>query len=85
MPEQAWVKSSYSGSKASCVEIAVRNRVPMRDNKPRAVRDNKERTSPVLSLTPVAWRGFTGRSGQLIAASWCVAPMTRARCGEPGR
>ena len=27
MPEQAWIKSSYSGSQANCVEVAVRDRV----------------------------------------------------------
>jgi hypothetical protein len=28
---------------------------------------------------------FTGRSEQLIAASWCRASMTRGKSGEPGR
>jgi hypothetical protein len=50
MPEQAWIKSSYSGSEANCVEVAVRDRV--------AVRDTKDRTGPVLRFTPAAWREF---------------------------
>ena len=50
MSEQAWIKSSYSGSQANCVEVAVRNRV--------TVRDTKDRTGPVLLFTPAAWREF---------------------------
>jgi Domain of unknown function (DUF397) len=52
MPEQAWIKSTYSGSEANCVEVAVRDRV--------AVRDTKDRTGPVLHFTAVAWREFAG-------------------------
>jgi hypothetical protein len=50
MSEQAWVKSSYSGSEANCVEVAVRDRV--------VVRDTKDRTGPVLRFSPAAWREF---------------------------
>ena len=50
MSEQAWVKSSYSGSQANCVEVAVRDHV--------AVRDTRDRTGPVLRFTPTAWRQF---------------------------
>ena len=57
MSEQAWVKSSYSGSQANCVEVAVRDHV--------VVRDTKDRTGPVLRFTPAAWRDF---AGQLKAA-----------------
>lgn len=46
-------KSSYSGSEANCVEVAVRDRV--------VVRDTKDRTGPVLRFTPAAWREFAGR------------------------
>ena len=53
MSEQAWVKSSYSGSQANCVEVAVRDRV--------VVRDTKDRTGTVLRFTPAAWRDFAGR------------------------
>ena len=60
MPEQAWIKSSYSGSQATsysgsqanCVEVALRDRV--------VVRDTKDRTGPVLRFTPAAWREFAG-------------------------
>jgi Domain of unknown function (DUF397) len=52
MPEQAWIKSSYSGSQTNCVEVAVRDRV--------IVRDTKDRTGPVLRFTPAAWREFAG-------------------------
>jgi hypothetical protein len=50
MSEQTWVKSSYSGSQANCVEVAVRDRV--------VVRDTKDRTGPVLRFSPAAWREF---------------------------
>jgi Domain of unknown function (DUF397) len=50
MPEQAWIKSSYSGSQANCVEVMVRDRI--------MVRDTKDRTGRVLCLTPIAWREF---------------------------
>jgi len=53
MSEQAWVKSSYSGSQANCVEVAVGDRV--------VVRDTKDRTGPVLRFTPAAWREFAGQ------------------------
>jgi len=53
MSEQAWVKSSYSGSQANCVEVAIRDRV--------VVRDTKDRTGPVLCFTPAAWRDFAGQ------------------------
>jgi hypothetical protein len=58
MSEQAWVKSSYSGSEANCVEVAVRDRV--------RVRDTKDRTGPVLNFRTEAWRKFTS---QLKAAA----------------
>ena len=58
MPEQAWVKSSYSGSQANCVEVTVRDRI--------MIRDSKDRTGRVLRLTPTAWRQF---AEQLKAAA----------------
>ena len=33
MHEPAWKKSSYSGSEAKCVEVAVGDRVVVRDTK----------------------------------------------------
>jgi len=53
MSEQPWVKSSYSGSQANCVEVAIRDRV--------RVRDTKHRNGPVLNFRPEAWREFTSR------------------------
>ncbi len=52
MSEHAWVKSSYSGPQANRVEVAVRDRV--------VVRDTKDRTGPVLRFTLAAWRDFAG-------------------------
>ena len=50
MHEQAWKKSSYSGSQANCVEVTVRDRI--------MVRDTRDRTGRVLRFTPTAWRHF---------------------------
>jgi hypothetical protein len=50
MHEPAWIKSSYSGSQANCVEVTVRDRI--------MVRDTRYRTGPVLRFTPAAWREF---------------------------
>jgi hypothetical protein len=53
MSEQAWVKSSYSGSEANCVEVAVRDRV--------LIRDTKDRTGPVLNFRTETWLEFTSQ------------------------
>jgi hypothetical protein len=50
MSEGTWMKSSYSGSQANCVEVAVRGGV--------LVRDTKDRGGPVLRFTPATWRRF---------------------------
>lgn len=50
MSEGTWVKSSYSGSEANCVEVAVPDGV--------LVRDTKDRGGPVLRFAPAAWRLF---------------------------
>jgi len=51
MSEGTWVKSSYSGSQANCVEVSVRDGV--------LVRDTKDCSGPVLRFAPVAWRRFS--------------------------
>ena len=53
MAEQAWIKSSYSGSEANCVEVAR--------GEPRvvAVRDSKDPDGPKLVVAPEEWRTFT--------------------------
>jgi Domain of unknown function (DUF397) len=50
MSEGIWVRSSYSGSQANCVEAAAGDRV--------LVRDSKDRGGPVLRFAPAAWRRF---------------------------
>ena len=50
MSKGIWVKSSYSGSQANCVEVAVRGGV--------LVRDTKDRGGPVLRFGSAAWRRF---------------------------
>ena len=50
--ESAWVKSSYSGSGGGdCVEVAV---APERVH----VRDSKDPSGPVLTVSPEAWTSF---------------------------
>ncbi|MEV8334706.1 DUF397 domain-containing protein [Streptomyces niveus] len=53
VPNQAWRKSSYSGSNGGeCVEIAVGipGTVP--------VRDSKDPAGPALAISPTAWADF---------------------------
>jgi hypothetical protein len=54
MSEQNWIKSSYSGSQANCVEVADHpegSRVLVRDTK-------QDGIGPVLRFGPDAWRRF---------------------------
>ncbi len=56
-----WRKSSYSGNGGSdCVEV--------RDRSGRVlVRDTKNRTGPVLEITPGAWHRFAGQVKRSLA------------------
>jgi hypothetical protein len=60
MHRAAWRTSSWSGGNGNCVEVAR--------NLPGAValRDSKDRSGPVLVVTPDQWRAFmTGvRAGE---------------------
>ncbi|HEY1914814.1 MAG TPA: DUF397 domain-containing protein [Streptosporangiaceae bacterium] len=53
MAEQAWVKSSYSGSQAECVEVACGEPGVV------AVRDSKDAQGPALRFSAEQWRDFT--------------------------
>jgi len=53
MSKQSWVKSSYSGSQANCVEVAVRDCV--------LIRDTKDHAGPVLNFRTETWREFTSQ------------------------
>lgn len=51
-PRLTWFKSSYSGAEGGdCVEIATGNGTVH-------VRDSKNATGPVLTLTPETWATF---------------------------
>lgn len=50
----AWRKSSYSGSQANCVEIGGADGLVQ-------VRDTKDRQGPALTVSADAWRRFTMR------------------------
>ena len=59
--ERRWRKSSHSGNGGSdCVEVGGS---PQRV----LVRDTKDRTGPVLRLTPAAWRRFAGQLKQSLS------------------
>jgi hypothetical protein len=54
VPESAWFKSSYSsGEGGECVEVAS---TPGTVH----VRDSKDLTGPVLTVSPEAWSGLVG-------------------------
>ena len=56
-----WVKSSYS-STGNCVEVAGQpGRV--------LIRDTKDQSGPVLSISAEAWRRFTGQVKRSLAAA----------------
>jgi hypothetical protein len=58
--EIVWRRSSYSGLKNICVEVADL------DHGDRAVRDSKDPSGPALTFTAAAWSAFTTavRAGQ---------------------
>ncbi|WP_051723164.1 DUF397 domain-containing protein [Streptomyces albus] len=54
VPEAAWFKSSYStGGGGECVEVAALTETVH-------VRDSKDRSGPVLAVSPDAWSSFVG-------------------------
>ncbi|MFE9906998.1 DUF397 domain-containing protein [Streptomyces clavifer] len=56
--ELAWCKSSYSGAEGGeCVEVAARPGTVH-------VRDSKERTGPILSVTAGGWAAFVEFAAQ---------------------
>lgn len=48
----AWRTASYTNGNGACVEVADL------DSGHRAVRDSKDRTGPVLMVTPAEWTAF---------------------------
>jgi hypothetical protein len=56
-----WRKSSYSGNGGgNCVEVAG-------DSRRVLVRDTQDRSSPVLALSPAAWRRFADQVKRSLA------------------
>ncbi|MEU5102658.1 DUF397 domain-containing protein [Streptomyces sp. NPDC021354] len=52
--ELVWCKSSYSGGEGGqCVEVATRPDTVH-------IRDSKNTTGPILTVTPHAWAEFVG-------------------------
>jgi hypothetical protein len=63
-----WVKSSYS-STGNCVEVAGHpGRV--------LIRDTKDQSGPVLSISVEAWRRFAGQVKRSSAVSWSGSAAT---------
>jgi hypothetical protein len=52
--EVIWFKSTRSGSKANCVEVAYFPGGTV------GVRDSKDKAGPVLKFTPGEWSAFVG-------------------------
>ncbi|WP_405139283.1 DUF397 domain-containing protein [Nocardia sp. NBC_01388] len=48
-----WFKSSYSGDKADCIEVAFVGDLV-------GVRDSKDMAGPSLIFAPAEWHAFTG-------------------------
>jgi hypothetical protein len=64
-----WVKSSFCNGAATCVEVANRG------NGDIALRDGKDKASPILVFTPSEWTAFTAgvRAGEFDF----TAPVSR--------
>ncbi|WP_093783755.1 DUF397 domain-containing protein [Actinacidiphila guanduensis] len=55
LPDEAWVKSSYSdGTGNNCVEVASR----LSTHGDIVVRDSKDKTGPALHFTQNEWNGL---------------------------
>jgi len=61
LPRGHWRRSSYSGTSGNCIEVAAPS------HRTRAVRDSKDPTGPVLTVTTDQWSAFTAgmRASQL--------------------
>ena len=69
-----WVKSSYS-STGNCVEVAGQpGRV--------LIRDTKDQSGPVLSISAEAWRRFTGPVKRSLAAARPGSAAARWGCSH---
>lgn len=52
--DPAWRTSSYSGGQGNCIEVGSHDDHVL-------VRDTKDRTGPVLRLSPATWRELVTR------------------------
>jgi hypothetical protein len=57
LPRGHWRRSSYSGTSGNCLEVAAPN------HRTRTVRDSKDPTGPVLTVTTDQWSAFTAYVG----------------------
>jgi Domain of unknown function (DUF397) len=58
MTALSWIKSSYSGSEANCVEVAVST-----DGEHVYVRNTRDRNGGVLDFTAAEWAAFLAGAG----------------------
>ncbi|MFD9042000.1 DUF397 domain-containing protein [Streptomyces bottropensis] len=64
-PELTWFKSSYSSSASGdCVEVAVAVAVAAPLPHTIHIRDSKNPTGPLLTLSPAAWAEFVPYAAQ---------------------
>jgi hypothetical protein len=69
-----WVKSSYS-STGNCVEVAGQpGRV--------LIRDTKDQSGPVLSISAGAWRQFVGQVKRSLATTPGLRVSSRLQTGH---
>jgi hypothetical protein len=56
-PDEAWRVSSYSGGQGNCVEVAIAPAGVL-------LRDTKDRSGGVLSVSPDSWGCLLARCGR---------------------
>ena len=61
MTDPAWRTSSHSGGQGNCIEVSSHDDHVL-------VRDTKDRTGPVLRLSPAVWRELVTRVQERLIA-----------------
>jgi uncharacterized protein DUF397 len=64
-----WRKASYSASQGGCVEVAGHGSRVL-------VRDTQDRTGPVLTVNPAAWRRFADQVKRSLRSNSVGPPLS---------